>query len=134
MSALIQRRRQKKPVEKSQPARENTREWPKHRKFIRTFACPACVQEGDISAPAGDPRRRIECAHVRIGTDGGTSLKPSDFWTIPLCEHHHRESHQIGEPEFQIRYGLKLKALALKYAALSSDAGMKAAARAAGVL
>ncbi len=134
MSALIQRRRQKKPAEKRAPTKANLRDFPKHRKFIRTFACPACVQEGDISAPAGDPRRRIECAHVRIGTDGGVSLKPSDWFCWPACSHHHAEQHSIGEPAFEAKYGLKLKAIALKYARLSSDQAMKDAARAAGIL
>lgn len=134
MSALIQRRRQKKPAEKRAPTKANLRDFPKHRKFVRNFACVACTQVGDISAPAGDPRRRIECAHVRLGTDGGTALKPSDWWTVPLCQTHHSEQHSIGEAAFQQKYHLHLKALAIKLARLSSDQDMIAAARAAGVL
>ncbi|QGN56544.1 hypothetical protein GKE62_17800 [Novosphingobium sp. Gsoil 351] len=58
----------------------------------------------------------MECAHVRTGTDGGIALKPSDRWTISLCRAHHAEQHQIGEPAFEIRYGLDLVALAEVFA------------------
>lgn len=33
-------------------------------------------------------------------TDGGTSLKPSDNYTVPLCHKCHQEQHQIGELAF----------------------------------
>lgn len=49
-------------------------------------------------------------AHVRRGTDGGTSLKPSDSWVLPLCHPHHLEQHQVGERTFAQRHGLDLKA------------------------
>ena len=63
----------------------------------------------------------IECAHVRTGTDGGLALKPSDRWAISLCRGHHREQHQIGEGEFQKRYGIDLYELAIEFARRSPN-------------
>jgi hypothetical protein len=54
----------------------------------------------------------IECAHVRTGTDGGTSLKPSDCWTIPLCRFHHAEQHRKGERAFEQLYKIDMKKIA----------------------
>lgn len=54
----------------------------------------------------------MECAHVRTGTDGGTSMKPSDKWTISLCKDCHTEQHAVGEASFQAAYGINMKALA----------------------
>jgi hypothetical protein len=64
----------------------------------------------------GCKRTPIECAHVRLGTDGGTGLKPSDRWTISLCAYHHLEQHRIGEARFEDKYGLDLKSLAREFA------------------
>ena len=61
-------------------------------------------------------RLPIECAHVRMGTDGGMGLKPSDRWTISLCHDHHVEQHQIGERAFEERYDLSMKGLAREFA------------------
>lgn len=55
---------------------------------------------------------RIEAAHVRIGTDGGTSMKPSDSWTLPLCSYHHRAQHQHGEATFAAHYKISMKQIA----------------------
>ena len=59
-----------------------------------------------------DCSNRIEAAHVRIGTDGGIGMKPSDCWTIPLCSSAHREQHKIGEAPFEKRYGIDMKKIA----------------------
>ena len=53
---------------------------------------------------------------VRIGTDGGIALKPSDRWIISLCAGHHREQHQLGERRFQTTYRLDLIELAKEFA------------------
>ncbi len=60
----------------------------KYLKIIRQLPCVVC-----FSKPC-------EAAHVRIGTDGGTSLKPSDRYCVPLCNKHHREQHNTGEHIF----------------------------------
>jgi hypothetical protein len=79
---------------------------PGHRKWIRGFEC--AVQDLNWKQCATD----TECAHVRTGTDGGTGIKPSDKWCIPLCPEHHREQHQMGEPAFERKYNFVMKALA----------------------
>lgn len=77
---------------------------PAHRAWVRGHACSAC---GSTTA--------IECAHVRNGTDGGTGLKPSDAWCISLCKECHAEQHRIGEPAFEAKHGIKMKALAREF-------------------
>ncbi len=61
----------------------------------------------------------IEAAHVRRGTDGGMSVKPSDIWSLPLCFDGHDEQHTIGEASFEKKYGIKMKAIAERLAATS---------------
>ena len=39
----------------------------------------------------------VQAHHIRLGTDGGIGLKPSDYYTIPLCVTHHKEVHDKGE-------------------------------------
>ena len=90
----------------SRPRPRDTRSCPAHRAWVRRHACsvPGC-----LASP-------IECAHVRRGTDGGQSLKPSDRYTISLCQAHHAEQHRIGEARFEARYAIDLKALADAFA------------------
>ena len=42
---------------------------------------------------------RNQAAHVRIGTDGGAGMKPSDRYTVPLCVVCHARQHK-GELSF----------------------------------
>jgi hypothetical protein len=77
-----------------------------HRAWVRRHRC---------SVP-GCRNRPIESAHVRTGTDGGLGLKPSDRWTISLCQFHHLEQHELGEAAFARRYDLDLIALAKEFA------------------
>lgn len=82
------------------------RNCPAHRAWVRRHHCS--VQ--------GCERLPIECAHVRRGTDGGTSFKPSDKWVVSLCSEHHREQHAIGESAFEKRHGICLRELATLFA------------------
>lgn len=75
-----------------------------HLAWIRGHECAVCR-----SLPSGYP---IEAAHVRTGTDGGMGVKPSDCWTLPLCSHHHRDQHLIGEAEFETIFGIDMKKIA----------------------
>lgn len=68
---------------------EKGRRSPGHRAWIRSHACSAC---GSTTA--------IECAHVRVGTDGGMGHKPSDWWCVSLCKECHSAQHQHGENTF----------------------------------
>lgn len=82
---------------------------PGHRKWVRGHVCAA----SGLREPWHEPcDGLIECAHVRTGTDGGTGIKPSDAWTVPLCKSHHAEQHAIGEPAFERKYGVNLKRIA----------------------
>lgn len=83
---------------------EKGRRSPAHRAWVRGFACCAC---GSSTA--------IECAHVRIGTDGGMGQKPSDRWCISLCKACHTYQHQFGEPALQHRYSISMKAMAEEF-------------------
>lgn len=77
---------------------------PAHRAFVRSHACSAC---GSLVA--------IECAHVRDGTGGGMSMKPSDRWCISLCKACHTEQHALGEKSFEKRHGIDMAALAIEF-------------------
>lgn len=76
-----------------------------HLSWIRGHCCS--VDNAECSG-------KIEAAHVRICTDGGTSVKPGDNWTLPLCSHHHAQQHQIGERSFASVHKLDMKATAAK--------------------
>lgn len=82
---------------------------PGHLAWVRQHQC--CVP-GCLGVP-------IEAAHVRTGTNGGTSLKPDDSWVISLCATHHRIQHLEGEKHFENRFGIDMKALAQEFAAKS---------------
>ena len=77
-----------------------------HLKLVRGFRCAIEGKNGHECS------NHIEAAHVRTETDGGTGLKPSDIYAIPLCSDAHKEQHQIGEPAFEKKYGLNLQEIA----------------------
>ena len=69
----------------------------KHRKFVASLGCTICAM------PA-------QCAHVRYSdaaagkVNPGTSRRPDDVWTVPLCQAHHIEQHAGGERAFWEKY------------------------------
>ena len=75
---------------------------PKYREWIRTLPCTVCGSSW-----------RVEAAHT--GSDGGMSMKPSDYSCIPLCRYCHTGGssayHKIGKPAFEQNHGLNLKRL-----------------------
>jgi hypothetical protein len=79
---------------------------PGHLAFVRGFVCAIQGLAGHVC------EGKIEAAHVRCGTDGGMSEKPSDCWALPLCAAAHRHQHQIGEPAFERQFGIDMKAKA----------------------
>lgn len=85
---------------------------PAHRAWVRNHGCAAC---GSVTA--------IECAHVRLGTDGGMGQKPSDKWCISLCRDCHSEQHRIGEASFEVRHGINMRALAEAFLRASPHKG-----------
>lgn len=74
---------------------------PAHLAWVRKHSCTVPNCEG----------QPIEAAHVRIGGEGGTSLKPGDDCTISLCQAHHRRAHQIGERSFAAEIGWTVERL-----------------------
>ncbi|HXH52814.1 MAG TPA: putative HNHc nuclease [Sphingomicrobium sp.] len=92
-------------IQKESHAR-TSRSCPPHRAWVRKHHC---------SVP-GCRRLPIECAHVRVRTNGGTALKPSDRWCVSLCRYHHAEQHRLGLKSFETRYGIELRALAEEFA------------------
>lgn len=76
-----------------------------YRKWIRGHEC--LVKSAECKGP-------MEAAHIRIGTDGGTGFKPSDWWTLPLCDKHHAEQH-TGERSFYAKYKLDPKPIAMTF-------------------
>ena len=76
-----------------------------YKDWIRTLACCACGVEG-----------RSEAAHT--GTDGGMSMKASDYSCVPLCAECHTQApgayHRIGKRAFERRIGLAFVGLVAK--------------------
>lgn len=66
----------------------------KHRRWIASLSCTVCK------------RPDVQCAHIRRGLKGGTGLKPSDVWTIPLCASCHNSQHVVGEKVFWKSVGI----------------------------
>lgn len=54
--------------------------------------------------------------------------KPSDKYTVPLCDHHHDEQHRIGETTFWKTYKIDPLKVAARLWALSPYGKKKEAA------
>lgn len=76
---------------------------PQHLQWVRGHECAA----RDHSCLGA-----LEAAHVRSQTNGGMGVKPSDTYAIPLCSWHHREQHNIGEKQFEVRHKIKMLEIA----------------------
>jgi hypothetical protein len=64
--------------------------------------------------------KKAQCAHhIRLGTNGGTSIKPSDYFCIPLRNEFHttgkRALHIIGEETFLDEFELEKEVLFIEY-------------------
>ena len=109
----------RRPVVKGGILRGPRRHWPRHEAFVRRHQCcvPGCE---------GDP---IVFAHIRSAANAGTSLKPHSAFGISLCDDHHREQHQIGQPAFERKYGIDMRALAAAFVKALPDQAMKESLR-----
>ncbi|MEX0798410.1 MAG: hypothetical protein WEB87_03040 [Bacteriovoracaceae bacterium] len=79
-------------------------------KYLNWLRKQPCVVSGE----------KAQCAHhVRLGTNGGASLKPSDYFCIPLLNEYHTTGacalHNIGEETFFKQFGLEPLELFIKY-------------------
>ena len=87
---------------RSGPPRKGPARDEDYKAWIRTLACCACGVEA-----------RSEAAHT--GTDGGMSMKASDYSCVPLCPECHTQGsgayHRIGKRVFENARGLRLEAL-----------------------
>ena len=75
-------------------------------KYLSWLRGRSCVVSG----------KKAQCAHhIRLGTNGGTSIKPSDYFCIPLLNEYHTTGpsalHLIGEETFLKNFGLNPRAL-----------------------
>lgn len=64
-----------------------------HLTWVRTLPCIMGIERGWC-------RGEIEAMHLRIETDGAAGEKPSDYFTAPGCQGHHKLSHIMGERTF----------------------------------
>lgn len=55
----------------------------------------------------------VQAAHIRRRTDGGTGMKPSDCYVVPLSVSQHALQHRVGELKFWYTYGGYEKAIVL---------------------
>lgn len=76
-----------------------------HLKWVRGHECA-------VGTPMFCRDYPVEAAHVRTGTDGGMSVKPSDCWALPLCRYHHAVQHAQGERTFEQLYKIDMKKIA----------------------
>ncbi len=104
-------KRRKPP--KSGIARAPERSFPSHLAWLRGCECAIAGKAEHVCSG------RMEAAHVRRGTEGGTALKPADFHAIPLCSAGHSEQHALGEVSFERKYGINMKAIAEGLAKIS---------------
>lgn len=65
----------------------------KHLNFIRKQPCIITGQ-------------KTQACHIRILTDGGTSIKPSDYFCIGLHKDLHRQQHYLGEISFYQKWSI----------------------------
>jgi hypothetical protein len=80
----------------------------KHLDFIRSQPCCIC---GGIDTEAAHIRA-ASLAHGKLHT--GMAEKPSDKWTLPLCNGHHDEQHMMNEMAFWAKYGIDPFLLAIQ--------------------
>jgi hypothetical protein len=104
------------------------RDWPRHRRFVRSFGCSVPLCENDTP---------MEFAHLRSAANAGTGVKPHDAFGVSLCgadplrsiEGHHAEYHRIGHQSFERKYRIDLRAIAAEFVRASPDWEMRASAR-----
>src|ERR1700750_2273237 len=73
----------------------------KHLNYIRSLPCCIC---GDDTRTEAAHIRTASLAHGKNWT--GMQEKPSDKWSLPLCNRHHREQHTMNELAFWKSYNI----------------------------
>jgi hypothetical protein len=96
-------------VARSKPKPEFRRR-AQHLAFVRQLSCVACGK----AAPS-------EAAHVRLGTDAGVGIKPSDRYSVSLCTSCHELQHHYGELRFWSVLSIDPLSVALRLWTVSGD-------------
>jgi|SRR5438105_12083790 len=96
-------------VARSKPKPEFRRRG-QHLAFVKLLSCVACGK----AAPS-------EAAHVRLGTDGGVGIKPSDRYSVSLCTSCHELQHRFGELKFWSVLRIDPLSVALRLWTVSGD-------------
>jgi len=87
-----------------------------HLDFIRSLPCCCCGNNIET-----------EAAHIRTGElaygkrPTGGQEKPSDQWTVPLCNRHHTEQHKGSEKAFWKAQNINPYVLAMSLYLRSGD-------------
>ena len=79
----------------------------KHLNFIRSLPCYISEQ-----TPS-------QACHIRILSDGGTGLKPSDYYTLPFIHQYHKMQTDIGEQTFYNKFNINPFTLAKELVIIS---------------
>ena len=95
-------------IRRRKPEKSGIREIPQ----IRSRAHLQWVRGHVCAIDSDQCEGKVEAAHVRIGTDGGMGVKPSDIYTIPLCHFHHDQQHRLGERSFEAQHEISMLRIA----------------------
>jgi hypothetical protein len=79
----------------------------KHLNYIRSLPCYISNKEPS------------QACHIRILSDGGTGLKPSDYLTLPFTYQYHKMQTDIGEQTFYAKFNINPFTLAKELVIMS---------------
>ena len=79
----------------------------KHLNYIRSLPCYISEQKPS------------QACHIRILSDGGTGLKPSDYLTLPFTYQYHKMQTDIGEQTFYEKFDINPFTLAKELVIMS---------------
>ncbi len=72
----------------------------RHLDWLRELPCLRCLKDHPSPSIVINFSLDTEPAHIRLKSQSGTAIKPSDDLAIPLCYQHHHIQHQRGERTF----------------------------------
>lgn len=78
----------------------------KYLEFVANFDSSTAYEDNENLAQAPFIQEEIVAHHVRMGGNGGTGIKPSDYRCVPLSNDEHGDLHSKGERTFWEYYGV----------------------------
>lgn len=66
--------------------------------WVRGHEC-VCAKRGGCSG-------KVQSAHVDYAGGKGMGTKVADRFSVPLCDGHHREQHNMGWTSFEMKHGI----------------------------